>query len=700
MKQIEVKASHGSVNRRYHITISDEDGSSIYLHLRDKTKSLFFPSSNNNSNSNRQDERQQPPEQFRIQYKDEDGDLITVSSDEEVWMAITVQERIRPRTVEASDSGTPPVLYIIVTALPEPAPATTAARHTNLSPVLVASHSPTTYATNRLHHRHHHQHAQRGNGSRTVASSSSPPQQQQHHQHYNHSYNHNHHHQHHHHVRHQYNGNSDYLLANEQSSSGLMPPISSCPSPPSSSSSATSHSSSTTASDTATYTTATNYDISTEDVQSGIVTDENTCTTFMSATTTTSTVMTDNSVTGQQQQQPAFKFNYSYGAPSSRPLPNYVSQPNAYNYGVVGGSSMSMNRAASTATTTTSVHDASMGNHNLTNAVNSNSGSSSSSSSSSCCSGSGSNDFGTIGNNQPQQQQLNNSITPVSSGTSTATHNELMDDTMSVSSSESSNTRRNRKKKLAKKARIQAKKEEKERKKEQKRLELEEKEKLKQQKKDEKERMKEEKKREKEQKLLEKELIKSDDFDMMKPWPPDIKYLYLDGNNMFFVCRTFRVYSKRNKRVTERLLNAIALDLHNGLTNLRETHVCYDKTVNTVMLCEFDRLFRSTSAMPEFQSADDQLTAIAWQRQQIKLLNYCMFVTSDKDLRKRLKDIGAKVVSPGPWLKGVHRTMATLDKSVPSDFNTWTDSFVDRVDLSADRSESELEQVPPTSPVV
>lgn len=256
-------------------------------------------------------------------------------------------------------------------------------------------------------------------------------------------------------------------------------------------------------------------------------------------------------------------------------------------------------------------------------------------------------------------------------------------DGASVSSSESAKTRRNRKKKLAKKARIQAKKEEKERKMEQKKAMQMEKEKMKLQKQMEKELKKEELKIAKEQKRLEKELIKTDDFDLTKNWPSNIKYLYLDGNNMLFVCSTFRKFScKRSTRHnTEQLLNAIALEFHNA-TNLMTTQVCYDKTVNMPQKYSgIDKIFRVTSAIPDFNNADDQLVAIALQHKQVRMLDYCMFVTTDKLLRKRLKDVDAKVASPGAWLKCVHKYLWNENKEISANLDVWTDSFITRLDL-------------------
>jgi hypothetical protein len=266
--------------------------------------------------------------------------------------------------------------------------------------------------------------------------------------------------------------------------------------------------------------------------------------------------------------------------------------------------------------------------------------------------------------------------------------NKATDETcMSTASSDSAKTRRNRKKKLAKKTRVIAKKEEKELKKQQKKLQQQEKERLKQQKLIEKELRREEIKLAKEHKRLEKELIKTDDYDLTKDWPKNIKYLYLDGNNMLFICSSFRKYAcKRSTRhYTEQLLNIIALDFHNS-SNLILSQVCYDKTALMPKYPGYDKLFVVTSAIPDFNTADDQLVAIAFKQKQLKLLDYSMFITTDKLLRKRLKDMGAKVASPGAWLKCAHKYLSSLDLSISNNLDEWTDSLIVRLGLPSFKS--------------
>ena len=94
-----------------------------------------------------------------------------------------------------------------------------------------------------------------------------------------------------------------------------------------------------------------------------------------------------------------------------------------------------------------------------------------------------------------------------------------------------------------------------------------------------------------------------------------------------------------------------------------------------------DKLFIVTSAIPDFNTADDQLVTIAAKQKSLKLLDYSMFVTTDKLLRKRLKDMGAKVASPGSWLKCAHKYLSSFDLSISKNLDEWTDSFINRLNL-------------------
>jgi hypothetical protein len=138
----------------------------------------------------------------------------------------------------------------------------------------------------------------------------------------------------------------------------------------------------------------------------------------------------------------------------------------------------------------------------------------------------------------------------------------------------------------------------------------------------------------------------SDSFDLEEQgWPSQITHLYLDGNNMLFVPKSLRELTLTgNRGDSEQLLSDMAREFSTR-QQLAFVNVMYDSTVNTLS----SDTFVVSSARPTKQTTDDALVEIA--KQGVSDLDCTLFVTSDRELRFRLKQAGAKVIKPKQWFK-------------------------------------------------
>ncbi len=142
----------------------------------------------------------------------------------------------------------------------------------------------------------------------------------------------------------------------------------------------------------------------------------------------------------------------------------------------------------------------------------------------------------------------------------------------------------------------------------------------------------------------------TDSFDLEQGWPSSITKVYLDGNNMLFVPTYLRNKTlNKGRNAAENALSHMAMEL--GTKENVATHVMYDSTSTTY---ESER-FSITSARPTHESTDDALVEIAKQVSDAGIdqdsLDHYLFVTSDRELRSRLVEQGAKVIKPKQWFK-------------------------------------------------
>jgi rRNA-processing protein FCF1 len=156
-----------------------------------------------------------------------------------------------------------------------------------------------------------------------------------------------------------------------------------------------------------------------------------------------------------------------------------------------------------------------------------------------------------------------------------------------------------------------------------------------------------EKKRRQEEREVRKQTNQQQDVNLEDEWPREIQNLYLDGNNMLFVPSYLRYLRlKRSKTIAEIVLSNLAREF-SLRQQISHTHVMYDSTDIT----EMSDTFAVSSARPDFNTSDDKLVEIAKQANMNVTLDSYLFVTSDRELSVRLRQVGAKVIKPKYWFQ-------------------------------------------------
>jgi chemotaxis protein histidine kinase CheA len=162
---------------------------------------------------------------------------------------------------------------------------------------------------------------------------------------------------------------------------------------------------------------------------------------------------------------------------------------------------------------------------------------------------------------------------------------------------------------------------------------------------------KEEREQQKALKQAERMMVKQDSFELSETtqWPVEITNVYLDGNNMMFLCPPLRkFFLNRNVSKCEAVLSLIAQLLHKKY-QLKKTAMFFDSTSR---VAPDNQGFEVASAQPKYPSTDDAFVDLAKQID----LSASVFVTADHELRKKLKNQGAKVLRPKKWLNFVKCT--------------------------------------------
>ena len=144
---------------------------------------------------------------------------------------------------------------------------------------------------------------------------------------------------------------------------------------------------------------------------------------------------------------------------------------------------------------------------------------------------------------------------------------------------------------------------------------------------------------------------------------PEIKKIFIDGNNMFFMNRAMRhiLLELKNRKLAEDLISTTS-KMYSQLSELlwnQQLHlmqVCFDSSSQQV-INNPNVTFVVTSAKQEgYPSADDLLVELANRQNIACLLDSCLFVTSDRVLRQRLRSVGngAKCVGSANWMKFIY----------------------------------------------
>jgi len=160
--------------------------------------------------------------------------------------------------------------------------------------------------------------------------------------------------------------------------------------------------------------------------------------------------------------------------------------------------------------------------------------------------------------------------------------------------------------------------------------------------------------------------------------------VYLDGNNMLFVCSALRaLVLKRKMRLAEQLLVLFAKQFA-AKVNAAKCALIYDETP----INEVSESFVVCSARPKYQTSDDALVEWAKANSQANAA-VGIFVSSDRELLSRLTSLGATVVKPKDWFKfAAEKISGSPVQDLDLFMNKWVESVQPEKDLESDREKS------------
>jgi len=143
---------------------------------------------------------------------------------------------------------------------------------------------------------------------------------------------------------------------------------------------------------------------------------------------------------------------------------------------------------------------------------------------------------------------------------------------------------------------------------------------------------------------------KEDKENLVKDWSKDITSVYLDGNNMLYVENMIRKVQLQCPNNAEKILALLAGKF--GLrANLKNLTLIYDSTKNIFTKNVEGLELKVCSARPDFNTSDDAL--VVWSEgKSVQDFNSTLFVTTDRGLKIRLREKGAKLImNSGRWFK-------------------------------------------------
>lgn len=281
------------------------------------------------------------------------------------------------------------------------------------------------------------------------------------------------------------------------------------------------------------------------------------------------------------------------------------------------------------------------------------------------------------------------------------------------------------------KTKKEKKKEEKAKRKEKKKEEKEKEKKEKKEKKDKKEKEKKEKKEKndlkksekKEKKLLEKQfksrerseekldeevsLIQFVQLSSVEDYPKDASHLYLDGNNMLYVCAPIRnLVIQRKFEKAEQVLRAFAKQIAQAL-GLQKCFVVFDVLHSP---SEQTETFLVHQARPTFATSDDLLVKWAEEKygpEGIYAGIKPIFVTSDAELIRRLGKLGMRICKPKMWFIFGAKLLSALlpsfqeessnnnqapQSQTPFELDRFMQKFVEQLELTSEFASLSVQQ--------
>ena len=146
-----------------------------------------------------------------------------------------------------------------------------------------------------------------------------------------------------------------------------------------------------------------------------------------------------------------------------------------------------------------------------------------------------------------------------------------------------------------------------------------------------------------------------------------ISHFYVDGNNLLFLTDYLRKLSLHNsKKQAERLLAIVTKDF------AESQHIDSTIVFDATKIPHFEQeqngiTFRLCRARPTFATSDDQLVSWA-QESDVSDVMTMVVVTSDRELCRRLHQLGCRLVKPKSW---INFAANTLGKTEGQDLNDW-----------------------------
>jgi len=134
-------------------------------------------------------------------------------------------------------------------------------------------------------------------------------------------------------------------------------------------------------------------------------------------------------------------------------------------------------------------------------------------------------------------------------------------------------------------------------------------------------------------------------------FPKDTVKLFLDGNNMMFVLEPLRSLTLNHKRLAAEAAIASVATRFAEVMKLKECVLVFDDTKK--VFNDTSKNFSVICARPSFPTSDDLMVDLVEKARNsgdVSLdLSKWLFVTSDRELRARLTQLGASVMSPKEW---------------------------------------------------